>query len=589
MQSLSPVLAQASKKKQLTWLHFYAPWCEASQAWRLQLSENSAWLGLKEHLQSLEWNRDWSPEIDQGLQSFLQTRTGQQGWPVNVFLSPEGRAVFLCGALDVKEFVDVARQLWVAWQTEAEALTAQADREFEAFRAADPLALRPTQHLESQDESDVLARAALYRFLTPLEKSLQMDTGLIGVGNVFQYPMAYRALLGFEDLAKWGELSLVRLARSPLSDVVGGGFFRYAATDETIQEKDARAVWSHVSKVSTEKLLVENAELLETYIEAHQLKKTPYITQAAYELLDAILQDFRIQAPPSPATASDDETQNPTAFASALSASKRFYDLGPEDLLKALPPRERQSAQLFFGIEGGGARIPRIPTEVQLLSEFVNIEPVDLRLQLIDSRKRLREFRRTRNEVPRKCPPERLSELSVLRVLAFAAFTFDTPEVAEICQEMLERYREEWRISSRDWSAREKGAYLRALSSMARLHSSQRDHDEAKACFEEAEAVIFSLQDPIFSEAIVEVPFLGARVDVCDHTGISGLASLLAGLLDYNALSRMGLRGKHNLPLDIAQTLAEGLRYARPLGIYGAGLYWVLMRYQKLHQPEANA
>jgi len=581
-ESLNPILGQAKKKKQLTWLHFYAPWCEATTTWRQELSENPNWLRLKEQMQSLEWNRDWSPEIDQGLQSFLQGRGGQQGWPVNVFLSPEGRAVFICGALKVSDFVELTRQLWVAWQTDPVALTAQAEKEYLAFRKMDPLALKDEKFPESADE-DILGRAGLYRYLTPLEKSLQMDTGLIGVGHVFQYPFAYRSLLGFEDLGKWGELSLVRLARSPLNDVVGGGFFRGAVTDETVQDLEARAAWSHVSRVSTEKLLIDNAELLETYIEAHQIRKTPYLSQAAFELLDAILEDFKIQSP----LGSEDTA--PTMFASALTASQKFYDIGPEDLLKALPPKERQAAQLFFGIESSGSRIPRLPTETQLLSEFVNIEPIDLRLQLIDSRKRLEDFRKSRPASPSKCPPDRLSELTLVRVLAYAAFSFDTPQVSEICVDMLDRYREEWNATSKNWTAREKGAYLRALAAMARLHSAQRDPDPAQKCFEEAESLIFGLQDPIFKEAIVDVPFLGPRVDVCDHTGISGLASLLAGLLDYNALTRMGLRGRHNLPIDIGHTLSEGLRYARPLGIYASGLYWVLMRYQKLQQPEANA
>jgi uncharacterized protein YyaL (SSP411 family) len=582
VDSLNPILGQAQKKKQLTWLHVYAPWCEGSTAWREELAENPAWLRLREQMQTLEWNRDWSPEIDQGLQSFLQARTGQQAWPVNLFLSPEGRAVFVCGALKVTDFVEVTRQLWVAWQGDAEALCAQAEKEFQAFRAQDPLALRNSKILDAADDADILGRTGLYRFLTPLEKSLQMDTGLIGVGQVFQYPMAYRALLGFEDLGKWGEVSLVRLARSPLNDVVGGGFFRAALASDSVQDPEARAAWAHLSAVSTEKLLIENAELLETYIEAQQTRKAPYLSQAAFELLDAILEDFRIQTPVGADSV-------PSTFASAISASKKFYDLGPEDLLKALPPKERQAAQLFFGIEGGGARLPRIPTEVSLLSDFVGIEPVDLRLQLIDSRKRLKEFRKTRGEPPRKCPPERLSELTLLRVLAYAAFAFDTPQVAETCIEMLERYREEWSVGGKDWTAREKGAYLRALASMARLHSAQRGHDEAKKCFEEAEELIFGLQDPLFHEAVVELPFLGPRVDVCDHSGVSGLASLLAGLLDYNALSRMGLRGKHNLPVDIGHTLSEALRYARPLGLHAAGIYWVLMRYQKLQQPEAHA
>src|SRR5690606_2646143 len=103
----------------------------------------------REQMQGLEWSRDWSPEIDQGLQRFMQARTGQQGWPVNVFLSPEGRAVFLCRALKVTEFVEVTRQLWVAWQTDPESLKAQADKEFVAFRKADPLALHSDAPLSS--------------------------------------------------------------------------------------------------------------------------------------------------------------------------------------------------------------------------------------------------------------------------------------------------------------------------------------------------------------------------------------------------------------------------------------------------------
>jgi|GEM_PF-1485489 len=581
--SLDPVLEKARKRGQLTWLHFYAPWCEASRVWRAELAENPTWLRLCEEMQVVEWNRDWSPEVDQGLQVFLQARSAQQGWPVNVFLSPAGRVIFLCGALEVKDFAEMSRQLWVAWQTDPQGLEQRAEEEFKSFRATDPLALSSKKSFEATEQGEeLLGRAGLYRFLTPLEKSLQMDTGLVGVGNIFHYPMAYRALLGFEDLGRWGEVSLVRLARSPLNDVIGGGFFRSARCDESVQEMESRAAWAHVKEVSTEKLLIENAELLETYIEAHQTRKAPYLSQAAFELLDAILEDFRIHPPASSPSA-------PTTFASAISASKDFYRLAPEDLLKALPPRERQAAQIFFGIEGSGSRIPRIPTEVQILSEFVGIEPVDLRLQLIDSRKRLKEYRLTRSEAPSKCPPERLSELTLLRVLAYAAFAFDTPQVAEICEEMLERYREEWSLGAESWTSREKGAYLRALCSMARLHSAQRDHDEAKLCFEEAEQVIFDFKDPVLREAIVDVSFLGARLDVCDHSGVSGLAGLLAGILDYNALSRMGLRGKHNLPVDIGHSLAEGLRHARPLGLYGAGLYWVLMRYQKMQQPEANA
>ncbi len=387
--------------------------------------------------------------------------------------------------------------------------------------------------------------------------------------------------MSFEDLSRWGELSLVRLARSPLNDVIGGGFFRGAELNETVQDPEARASWDHVSRVWTEKLLIENAELLEVFIEAFQTRKTPFLGQSCFELLDALLEDFRIPSPPG--------VEAPPSFASALSGSASHYSLSPADLLKALPPQERQTAQLFFGIEGSRSQPPRIPTEVSVLSEFTGLQPVDLRLQLVDSRKRLKDFRRSRSEAPRLCPPDRLGELTLLRALAYAAFAFDTPKVSEICSELFSRYREEWKATPEGWTLREKAAYLRALAAMARLHAAHRDHEFAQLCFEESEAFILSLKDPLIEEAVFDMPFLGRHVDVCDHGGMSGFASLLAGLLDHNALSRMGLRGKHNLPIDIGHALAHGLQYARTLGIYAAGLYWVLMRYQKQQQPTANA
>jgi uncharacterized protein YyaL (SSP411 family) len=546
-----------------------------------QLDKDVRWAALREEFVCLDWNRDWSPEVDQALQSFAQHRASQSGWPLNIFLSPEGELLFICSALETDSFVSLARQLWVAWQTDPESVRSQAQNELQKFREQDPLSLEKENELP-QNWHENLDRASLYRFLTPLEQSLSVDAGWIGSGQIYHFPYVYRALLSFEDLSKWADLALVNLARSPLCDVVGGGFFRSLTLDERkwadkpIGEKD----FSAIQNVSTEKSLLENAELLEAYVEAHQLKPQPFLNQVAHELIETILNDFLIL----PA----DENLEEASLSSALSDSKEFYEWSASDLIAALSPKERQAAQLFFGIQQG--RVPYIQSEVSVLAQFVGVEALDLRLQLLSSRKNMKEFRSDR-EVPHpaRIPPERNAEITAWRALAWAAFVFDTPQATPLCEGLYQRYSEEYELQSHTWSAREKGAYLRALAAMTRLYTAQKEKDKAKECFEKAESLIFALKDPLITEAIWDSPFLGERIDLCDHTGPSGLANLIAGMLDYNSLQKMGLRGKYNLPLDVGYPLAWALEKARPLGLHAASLYWCLMRYQKQQSVAGTA
>jgi len=573
IQSLNVALKQAQESQRPVWLHVYTSWGQESLEWKKQLEKNESWPRLLEEMHPLEWNRDWSPEVDQALQSFMQSRSGHSGWPMNVFLSPQGEALFMCGALEIESFVDLTRQLLVAWKLQPEDLREVAAQELEAFRKSDPLSCDSSSAAspEMSENSMVLGQAGILRFLTPLEKSLNVEKGYLGQGQIFHYPYAYRSLLSYEDLSKWGELSLLNLAKSPLCDVIGGGFFRSVEIDDEARLKS----------VSCEKLLIENAELLDVYLDACSLKKTPFFEQVAHEILESLLRDFQMKST---------EGGEAPSFASAVSQSPDYYHLVSADLLKALSSKERQAAQLFFGIDSE-AKVPSIETDVSILSEFVDVEPVDLRLQLIGSRKTLLKYREERSGKLRKSPPDRLSELTLLRVLARVVFMFDTPEIPQICDSLFARYQDEFRSDKNGatWTLREKAAYMRVLSSMTRLKTAHRDHEAAKLHFEEFEEVIFSLKDPLLSEAVWSLPVLGERVDLCDHGGVSGMSSLLIALLDYNSLTRMGLRAKYNLPVDVGHTLAWSLEKARPLGLYASSLYWALMRFQKNQMPVGNA
>jgi len=572
--SLNPLFEQAKKDKKLLFLRWSAPWSLACKKWNDTLNATEEWQALKDELVCLDWNRDWSPELDQGIQAFVQDRAGMAGWPLNLFLDPETRTVvFASPSMATEDFLKILRQLIVAWKVDPTQLRQQALKEAQEFSQKDPMKFFEQNFSEAKDE--LLDKKVLFRYLTPLEQSIDLTTGFVGKGSSFLFPDLYRSLMAFDDLSRFGEMALLQLAKSPQYDVVGGGFFRslewnFEAAKQASQGSfDSKWVRSR----STEKLLVENCEMLSLYTEAFKKTENPFYSQVAHEIIELIMEDFRM-----PGTT--------LSLASAVTAPEDFYEVTGKDLLEAVLPKDRQAAQLFFGLNEGRT-LPYLSTDLPILSEYLGEEQVDLRLNLLGAKRALKEHRVKNNGAHLKlCPPTRISELSALRSLTQASFSFDTPRLTSLCEALVEKYASEY--SSETWSLREKSAMLRGYTSMARLYSAQRDGDRAKAMFVEAEKLILELKDPLFLEARYESGFLGTRVDLCDHTGSSGFASLMNGILDFNALQKLGLRGEYDLPVDISAPLSWSLAYVRTMGVYSASIYGVAMRYLRDHK-EAQA
>lgn len=567
-ESMNPKLESARKNGNLLYMQWMAPWSQECQSWIDELAESPEWLGLKNEFSCMDWNRDWSPELDQGLQAFVQDRAGSSGWPLNLFIDPDtSKIVFASPSVGVEDFVRIARQLAVAWKIDPTQLKAQAGEEFLNFTQKDPLKYIEGENYELA-KANVLDEKILFRFLTPLEQSIDLTTGFVGQGKTFLYPELYNALLSHNELSKFGEMALVQLAKSPLYDVVGGGFFRSLEWD--VNARNAAPEGSFDSKwvthVSSEKLLIENSEMLSLYIDAFKTTNNPFFTQVAHEILELIVDTFNLPG-------------SSLSLSSAVRAPESYYKIDGKDLLEAVRPQARQATQLFFGLNEGRDR-PYLATDVKVLGEYIGEEPIDLRLKLTDARKELKAYREKKAELSKTglkyCPPTRLSELTALKAMAHASFAFDTPKLNSLCETLIEKYQSEY---NGEWSLREKASLLRAYTAMARLYTAQRDVERSNRMFAEAEKLIIELQDPLFLEAKVKTPFVGERMELCDHTGSSGFAIMLNGLMDFNALQKMGLKAEHNVPVDVEPALSWALEYVRPLGIYAASTYGAAMRY----------
>ena len=218
---------------------------------------------MKEHLVSIKVDREERPDVDAVYMAATQAMTGQGGWPMTVFMTPD-REPFYCGTYFPRDYFQrliegVAR----AWREDPGAVTGQAQRIAAALaeRAGAPAA-RPA----SADEPDLagVCRTAV----TGLQGDYDASNGGFGRAPKFPPSMVLEFLLRHAERAGGasGELAVrmaagtaEAMARGGMYDQLAGGFARYSV--------DGSWVVPHF-----EKMLYDNALLARVY--AHLWRRT---------------------------------------------------------------------------------------------------------------------------------------------------------------------------------------------------------------------------------------------------------------------------------------------------------------------------
>ncbi len=236
---------------------------------------------LNEHFVPVKVDREERPDLDALYMSAVVALTGQGGWPLHVFLTPEGKP-FHGGTYFPPEprsglpgFKDLLREVARAW----------AQDRVRVLEAGDKATSHIAQGLNPLRRQ---ATALNPRFLEEAVKALQRDFdhqhGGFHFAPKFPQPLTLLFLLARaqrgDDLARQMALyTLAQMARGGLYDVLSGGFYRYS-TDER---------W-RVPRL--EKTLPENALLARAYLYAHLLTGEPAYRRVAEHTLDFILREL---------------------------------------------------------------------------------------------------------------------------------------------------------------------------------------------------------------------------------------------------------------------------------------------------------
>ena len=226
-------------------------------------------------------DREERPDLDSIYMSAVVALTGQGGWPMSVFLTPDG-APFFAGTYfppdprhGLPAFTQVLRGVSEAWtKRRADVLAGSAD--IVQHLRASALAT-PEPSLPTHDDLSAAVRALWQTY----------DGRLGGWGGAPKFPqpmlieylLRYRVLTGDALALDMAAQTVRAMARGGLYDQLGGGFHRYSV--------DARWLVPHF-----EKMLYDNAQLARVYLHAWQLTGEVEFRRVATETLDYVLREM---------------------------------------------------------------------------------------------------------------------------------------------------------------------------------------------------------------------------------------------------------------------------------------------------------
>ncbi len=256
------VMAKARQENRLVLLsigYFSCHWCHVMQRESFHNPEIAGF--ANQYFIPVKVDREMNPALDHAMMSFAETILGRAGWPLNVFLTPDGAPVYALLYQPPEQFLQSLQRLHSLWS----------EKETELRRLVDNFPWQPDpKTLIPVEDADL--QALLMRARQQILE--QGDTFQGGFGSQSKFPsvpqvgflLAAQAHLPDDEARHFLITTLDAMMQYGLRDHLSGGFYRYAV--------DPGWQIPHF-----EKMLYDNAMLAMLYLEAGQiLDREDYLT-----------------------------------------------------------------------------------------------------------------------------------------------------------------------------------------------------------------------------------------------------------------------------------------------------------------------
>ena len=286
---------------------------------------------MNENFINIKVDREERPDIDDIYQKVCQIATGQGGWPLSVFLTPDQKPFYVGTYFPILDsygrpgFGSILKQLSQAWQEKPKDIEIAAENFLQSLQRTE------TVKTHSKLEKSILDEAAV--------NLLQMgDQNFGGFGQAPKFPNAanisfmfrYSKLSGISKFNEFALKTLKRMAKGGIFDQIGGGFHRYST--------DTMWLVPHF-----EKMLYDNALIPINYVEAYQITKDSFYLDVLRKTLDYVLREM---------------TSKEGGFYSAQDADSegeegKFY-VWKKSEIKEILGKDADTFCLFYDVTDGG-------------------------------------------------------------------------------------------------------------------------------------------------------------------------------------------------------------------------------------------
>jgi hypothetical protein len=284
---------------------------------------------MNEHFINIKVDREERPDLDGIYMQAVTAMTGQGGWPMSVFLTPEGKP-FYGGTYfspvrryNRPSFSEVLLAIARLWREDRPKIIASSVQISEHIQGA----------LQIQASEEPLQAGLIEQASLALAQAYDWKHGGWGSAPRFPQPMAIEFLLrqasrGDRPSGEIAIHALGAMARGGMYDLVGGGFARYSTDD----------LWlvPHF-----EKMLYDNAQLALAYLHGYLVSGRADFRRVCEETLDFLVRELRHPA---------------GGFYSSLDADSegeegKFYLWSRQEIQAALAPDDFQLASLAYGLD----------------------------------------------------------------------------------------------------------------------------------------------------------------------------------------------------------------------------------------------
>ena len=276
-QDWSPeVIERAKKENKLILLssgYFSCHWCHVMQRESYKNAEVAE--SLNDFFIPVKIDRELEPALDKRLMAYAQATLKRGGWPLNVFMSPDGIPVYAILYQPQPQFLGLLTRLTGIWQEQSERIRQLAleEKELVSYPDAEPkLEANLVTELRTLAVQHILSRA---------------DNMQGGFGQSNKFPSVPQLTFLLDSLANsrdpevidFVDLTLHAMAENGMRDHLSGGFFRYVVDPD----------WEipHF-----EKMLYDNANLARLYLKAGAVLNNENYTNIARDTLDFMMNEM---------------------------------------------------------------------------------------------------------------------------------------------------------------------------------------------------------------------------------------------------------------------------------------------------------